>query len=70
MMFNRLMRVIGYKLVMHRAKKVEDEIRDLLEKGWQPLGGPVISPAAPHSDQSDEVYQAMVLYEDSKHPAE
>ena len=64
------MRVIGYKLVMHHAEMVEDEIRALLEKGWQPLGGPVISPAAPHSEQSDEVYQAMVLYEDSKRPAE
>jgi hypothetical protein len=69
-MFNRLMRVIGYKLVMHHADSVEDEVRALLEKGWQPLGGPVISPAAPHSEQSDEVYQAMVLYEDSKRPPE
>jgi hypothetical protein len=64
------MKVIGYKLVMHHVEKVEDEVRVLLEKGWQPLGGPVISPAAPHSEQSDEVYQAMVLYEDSKRPSE
>ena len=64
------MKIIGYKLVSHHADYLEKEVNALLDKGWQPLGAPGISPAAPHSDQSDMVYQAMVLYGDSKSPAE
>ena len=59
------MKIIGYKLVSHRADYVEKEINDLLKKGWQPLGPPGISPAPPHSEQADTVYQAMVLYAES-----
>jgi hypothetical protein len=60
------MKITGYKLVFHRADYIEKEINELLQKGWQPLGAPGISPAPPHSDQSDVVYQAMVLYDDAR----
>ena len=60
------MKIIGYKLIIHRADLVEQEITAMVNKGWQPLGGPVISPAPPHSDQADTVYQALVLYGDSE----
>ncbi len=60
------MKVIGYKLVCHKPARAESEINELVAKGWQPLGGPAIVAAPPHSDQEDEVYQAMVLYEDLK----
>ncbi len=64
------MKIIGYKLVFHRADYMEKEVNALLEQGWQPLGAPGISPAPPHSDTTDTVYQAMVLYGDSKNPQE
>jgi hypothetical protein len=64
------MKIIGYKLIIHRADHVENEVNALVDKGWQPLGAPSVSPAPPHSDQSDTVYQAMVLYADSKAPAD
>jgi hypothetical protein len=64
------MKIIGYKLIIHRADYIEKEVNALLDKGWQPLGAPGTSPAAPHSDQADTVYQALVLYGDLKSPAE
>ena len=64
------MKIIGYKLISHRADYIEKEVNDLLVQGWQPLGAPGISPAPPHSDQMDTVYQAMVLCCDPKSPAE
>ena len=64
------MKIIGYKLIIRRADLLEKEVNALVDQGWQPLGAPGISPAAPHSDQADTVYQAMVLYGDSKSPAE
>jgi len=60
------MKIVGYKLVFHRAENIEKEVNQLLKDGWQPLGHPSISPAPPHSDQSDTAYQAMVIYEDVK----
>jgi hypothetical protein len=64
------MKIIGYKLVSHRVDYLEKEVNELLAQGWQPLGAPGIAAAPPHSDLSDTVYQAMVLYGDSKSPAE
>jgi hypothetical protein len=59
------MKIIGYKIIFHRADNLEREVNGLLEQGWQPFGAPGISPAPPHSDQNDTIYQAMVLYSDS-----
>jgi hypothetical protein len=64
------MKIVGYKLIFHRADNLEREVNALMKEGWQPLGAPAISPAAPHSDQLDTVYQAMVLYGDAKPSAE
>jgi hypothetical protein len=64
------MKIIDYKLIFHRADYVENEVKTLLGQGWQPLGAPVVSPAPPHSDQTDTVYQAMVLHAGAKSQAE
>src|SRR5262245_29502829 len=69
-MLSCLMKIVGYKLVIHRADLIEEEVTGLLEKGWQPLGAPAVSPAPPHSEHADTVYQAMVLYGDSQSAAE
>lgn len=51
--------VIDYMLVKHwDAKKVAEEVKHLLQVGWQPLGAPTTTV----NEGTLVIVQAMVLY--------
>jgi hypothetical protein len=57
------MNVNKYKLVAAPFDKLEDQVNQLIEEGWQPFGAPFLLPSRPDdlTLQQNMIYQAMIL---------
>jgi hypothetical protein len=57
------MNINKYKLVAAPFDKLEDEVNQLIEAGWQPFGAPFLLPSKADdlTLQQNMIYQAMVL---------
>jgi hypothetical protein len=58
------MRIIRYRVVeASNIEKLTNKVQELIEMGWQPLGG--VSPGGASDGYTYDFIQAMVLYAES-----
>jgi hypothetical protein len=60
-----IMKITAYKMVIKRAEDIEEEVNNLIKTGWQPYGSPGAFAPKPQMEDTDTLFQAMVMTDPS-----